>query len=78
MIPKFEKRFPLVCRACRVKSIDNITHCNLINIHALFVYIFFGFLPKFRKRILNLKEKNHLFVELVETNLLMYNINDLR
>ena len=23
MIPKFFKSFPLVCRACRVKSIDN-------------------------------------------------------
>ena len=53
-------------------------HCISINIHAsLFVQTFFGFPPKFRKRIKKLKRAFHLFVELIETNPLMYNIKDL-
>ena len=75
----WKKNFPLVCRACRDKFIDSyITHCNLINIHALlFVHIFFGFRLKFRKRIWNLRNAFHKFVEFIEMNLLMFNIEDL-
>ena len=37
-ILKFGKSFSLVSRTCRDESIDIITHCTLINIHAsLFV-----------------------------------------
>ena len=42
-----------------------------------FVRIFFCFRPKIRKRILILKRAFHLFVELVKTDQLMYNIKNL-
>ena len=76
MIPKFKKNpLSLVCRACRDESIDIITHCTLINIHAsLFAQIFLSFRPKFRKLIWNLKKAFHYYVELDKTNPLLYNI----
>ena len=46
----------------------------MINIHAsLFVWIFFVFCPNFHKLIWNLKKAFNYFVELLETNPLIYN-----
>ena len=78
MIPKLKKKKLSITLLSLSRQIHwGITQCTLINIHALlFVNTFFGFNPKFRKRNWNFKKAFHYFVELVDTNSLMYNIKD--
>ena len=69
--------YKLVCRACQDESID-IQHISytLLNIHELlFIWKNFYFQPKISKMNSKFEKKaSYYFVELVETNPLMYNI----
>ena len=71
MIPNFKKSFLLVCRACRVESID-ISYIALGLIFTRYEY-FSVFGQLFENEIQIWKKAFHKFVELVETNLLIYN-----
>ena len=68
-----KKSFPLVCKACRDKLIDRLH----IAIWSIFTPLYSfekisAIGQKFEKLIRNLKKAFHLFVELVETNPLIY------
>ena len=77
MIAKFEKKFSNSLYS--LSSQPLISNKLQFDQYSSFAILLKKVLPKIRKRIRNLKKKAfYLFVELVETNPLMYKIEDLR
>ena len=74
--PKFQKSFPLVCRACRVESIDiaiaNTLKFDQYSHHVIRLNIF-RFSAINSKTNFKFEKVFHQFAEIVKTNPLIYN-----